>query len=297
VACAATVALAADQTILGKALTVKDPKPGVDATKRKVDVTGKEENSPNTLVGNPTQAGSAGGAILEVFANGASSTNQAFVLAQGMSNTGKPFWSGDGMKGFKYKDEEGDQGAVKSVSIKRASNGSFSVKIKMSRKGGVLAVLPPDPGTDGCAALKLGLAGGAGDRYSLRFGPDSTIKNSGAMLFSAKTPTAEGSCRALVPCGSSPFPTCGDSCPDGGVCGAVRAPNSSECGCFARNDECGGSCSFQCTSPQDCDAGVSGCSGSLAGTCPSGSICTVAIAHVDACGPGLCINVVAMCVP
>jgi hypothetical protein len=52
VACAATVALAAEQTILGKALTVKDPKPGVDLTTRKVDVTGKEKNSPNTLVGN-----------------------------------------------------------------------------------------------------------------------------------------------------------------------------------------------------------------------------------------------------
>jgi hypothetical protein len=61
VACAATVALAAEQTILGKALTVKDTKPGVDLTKRRVDVTGKEKNSPNTLVGNPTPDDTAPG--------------------------------------------------------------------------------------------------------------------------------------------------------------------------------------------------------------------------------------------
>src|SRR5262249_22486478 len=59
---AAVVALAvsagaADQTILGKQLQVKDPKPGVDATKRKGLGQGKEENSPNTIVGDPTMAG------------------------------------------------------------------------------------------------------------------------------------------------------------------------------------------------------------------------------------------------
>ena len=69
----AGIAVAAEQTILGKSLLVKDPKPGVDATKRKVTGTGKEKNSANTIVGNPTTLGLAGGGILQVFAFGATS--------------------------------------------------------------------------------------------------------------------------------------------------------------------------------------------------------------------------------
>ncbi len=205
-ACAAGLAFAAEQTVLGKSLTVKDGKPGVDPTKRKVSASGLERNSPNTLVGSPTMSGTAGGAILEVFANGANSSSQVFVLAQGTSSTGKPFWSGDATKGFKYKDATGNQGAVKSVSIKRSGSGAFSVKITVSGKGGPLNVVPPNPGTDGCAALKLGLAPAAGDRYSLQFGPESKIKNSGDTLFSAKQPTAEGICPTVgVP--DTPFST------------------------------------------------------------------------------------------
>ena len=80
--CAASLAFAADQTILGKSLTVKQ-KPGGQPTSRKITGSGKEKGSPNTLVGNPTLAGSAGGAILQVFANGANSTAQTFTLPSG----------------------------------------------------------------------------------------------------------------------------------------------------------------------------------------------------------------------
>jgi hypothetical protein len=45
------LAHAADQTIVGKLLLVKDPKPGVDATKRKIVAQGKEKASGNTIVG------------------------------------------------------------------------------------------------------------------------------------------------------------------------------------------------------------------------------------------------------
>lgn len=193
IACAAGLAFAAEQTILGKSLTVKDPKPGVDATKRKIAGVGKEKGSPNTIVGNPTLAGSAGGAILQVFAFGGTSSNQAFVLPQGTSSTGKPFWSQAGTTGFKYKDSKGDQGPVKSVSLKRSASGAFSIKAKVAAKNGPVNVVPPNPGTSGCVALKLGI-GAAGDRYSLQFGPDSQIKNSGAKLFKAKKPTLEGVC-------------------------------------------------------------------------------------------------------
>jgi hypothetical protein len=195
-ACAAGLAFAADQTILGKSLTVKQ-KPG-DATSRKITASGKEKGSSNTLVGNPTLSGSAGGAILEVFANGGTSTSQTFTLAQGTSSTGKPFWSAAGSTGFKYKDGKGDQGAVKAAQIKRTPSGNFSIKVKLAGKNGTVNVVPPNPGTSGCVALTL-TQNGSGDRYSVQFGTDSQIKNSGDKLFKAKKPTLEGICPSGPP--------------------------------------------------------------------------------------------------
>jgi hypothetical protein len=194
--CAASLAFAAEQTILGKSFTVKQ-KPG-DATSRKITGSGKEKGSPNTLVGNPTLAGSAGGAILQVFANGANSSAQTFVLPQGTGSTGKAFWSQSGT-GFKYKDSKGDQGAVKSVSIKLSPSGSFSIKVKIAGKNGPVNVVPPNPGATGCLALKLGQASGAGDRYSVDFGVTSQIKNSADKLFKAKKPTVEAQCPTVTP--------------------------------------------------------------------------------------------------
>jgi len=199
--CAASLAYAMDQSILGKSFTVKQKPGGADPSSRKITGSGKEKGSPNTLVGNPTLAGSAGGAILDVFANGATSTSQRFVLAQGTGSTGKQFWSSSGT-GFKYKDPKGDQtpdGAVKSVSIKLSPSGSFSIKVKIAAKNGLVNVVPPNPGATGCLALKLGIGAGAGDRYSVDFGVTSQIKNSADKLFKAKKPTAEGTCPATVP--------------------------------------------------------------------------------------------------
>src|SRR5262245_16371161 len=193
-ACAASLAFAADQTILGKSLTVKQ-KPG-DSASRKITGSGKEKGSSNTLNGNPTLAGSAGGALLEVFATGGTSTSQSFALLSGTSGvTGKPFWTGDSNKGFKYKDPKGENSPVTGVSIKRTPSGNFSIKAKISGKNGNVDVVPPNPGTSGCMALTLSNASVTpGDRYSVQFGPDSQIKNKADKLFSAKKPTLEGTC-------------------------------------------------------------------------------------------------------
>src|SRR5262245_52132226 len=86
----AAAAYAADQTILGKSFSVK-AKPG-DPSKTKVSSSASEKDSPNTLVGDPTAAGSAGGAILDIFVNGGTSASQSFVLEQGLNSKGKPFW-------------------------------------------------------------------------------------------------------------------------------------------------------------------------------------------------------------
>jgi len=198
--CAASLAIAGEQTILGKSLTVKQKPGGTDPTSRKITGSGKEKNSSGTLVGNPTLAGSAGGAILQVFANGANSTAQTFQLPSGTGSTGKAFWSQSGT-GFKYKDPKGDNvdPAVKSVSIKLSPSGAFSIKVKIAGKNGPVNVVPPNPGATGCLALKLGQAAGAGDRYSVDFGVTSQIKNSGDKLFKAKKPTLPGICPTVTP--------------------------------------------------------------------------------------------------
>lgn len=195
------VAFTADQTILGRSLVVKDPG---TASKRKVSSVAKEKASANTIVGNPTLSGSAGGAILTVFVDGASSANQSFVLNQGTTTTGKAFWTASGTTGFKYRDPRGDQGPVKLVVIKRSGSGSFSIKALVTGKNGPVSIVPPNPGTEGCVALKLGVGNTAtGDRYHIKYGPDGVVKNVGSKLFKVKKPLTEGFC----PNGPSPTTT------------------------------------------------------------------------------------------
>jgi hypothetical protein len=198
VAFAASLAYGADQMILGKSLTVKDPTAGVDPSKRSIKGSAKEKGSSALLSANPTLAGSSGGAFLDIFANGTNSTAQDFPLPQGISSTGKPFWSAIGSTGFKYNDAKGDQGPVKSVLIKKSANGAFSIKVKLAGKNGTISVVPPNPGTSGCLALKIPQSASLGDRYSVAFGPESKIKNVDAKVFSANKPTNEGICPLVV---------------------------------------------------------------------------------------------------
>src|SRR6185503_4281036 len=88
----AGIAYAAEQTILGKSFAVKNPSP--DPTKRSIKSAAVEKNSPNSIVGNPTNAGPSGGGVLQVFAFGGTPTSQTFLLPQGTSTyTGRPFWT------------------------------------------------------------------------------------------------------------------------------------------------------------------------------------------------------------
>jgi hypothetical protein len=183
-------AVASDQTVLGKSFIVKNPS---SADKRKVTSSAKELNSANTITGDPTLSGSAGGAILTIIANGASPSTQTFNLPQGTSVSGKFFWKASGTSGFKYKDGKGEQGPVKTVIIKKNLSGVFTIKAVIRGKNGALNVVPPDPGTDGFVTLKIG---GGGDRYCLQFA-DGQVKNVDASLFKVRRPTTEG-------CPSSP---------------------------------------------------------------------------------------------
>jgi hypothetical protein len=181
---ASAMARAADQTVLGNVLTVKNPS---TAGKRKILGKAKEPGSPNTIVGNPT----VGGGTLTIRADGGTPTTQTFTLPQGISGmTGKSFWTGDALGGFKYKDAKGENTAVKSVLIRKNASGVFLIKVVVSGKIGTLSVVPPDPGTAGCVFLSLS----GGDSYSVLFGAGSTLINKDGLLFKAKKPTAEGSC-------------------------------------------------------------------------------------------------------
>ena len=215
------LARAADQTVLGKQLLVKDPS---TADKRKVIVKAQEEATDNTLVGDPTVSGGS----ISVALYGGTTTSQLFALPQGTNLKGKPFWSGSAAKGYKYSDAGGEQGPVKKVQIK-IKNGTFQMKAIISAKGGAVTVVPPNAGTAGCAQLTLG----GGDSYSARFA-DGDIKNKDGKLFKVKDPTTQGSC---IQCNNG-FIESGEQCDrPGSSCGGTAVCQSDcTCPCEALDD-------------------------------------------------------------
>jgi len=183
----AGAAVAADQLIQGRLLIVKDPTGGVDPNRRNVLVVALERGTSGQITGNPT-ADVGGGAVLKIFANGANPTSQTFDLPQGTSSTGRPFWSSIGSSGFKYRDPKGENSAVKTLAIKKSPAGLFLIKAIVAGKIGQVDVVPPDPGTDGYATLRLG----GGDRYCVKYGADGQVRNHADKIFSVKKPVAEG---------------------------------------------------------------------------------------------------------
>lgn len=176
VALAASIAAAADQTILGKKLIVKVTTP-VD--RRKLTMVALERNTPNTLLGDPT----VGGATVELRLNGGTPTSQTIALPGGT------FWKVVN-GGFKYKDAHGANGPVKSLRVKRTPSSKFIMKLIVLGKNGPMFVFPPNPGSSGCVAISLG----GGDRYSVQFGSESLLTNNGDKLFRAKIPIFEAVC-------------------------------------------------------------------------------------------------------
>jgi hypothetical protein len=233
---------AVDQTVLGNQLAIKA---STDLVKRKVIVKAKETTSDDAIVGNPI----ANGATLEVRATGGTPTSQSFMLTTGTSpSTGKPFWSGDAVKGYKYKDPKGDNGAVKTAQIKKSGSGVFQIKAILDSKLGTLSILPPNNGTGGCALLTLT----GGDSYSVAF-TTGLLTNKGPTLFKVKKPTAEGTCVTTTTTTSTTTSSSTTSTTLNGLCsngvldpGEQCDPPGSACGAF------GGTCQLSCTC--SCDA-------------------------------------------
>jgi hypothetical protein len=206
---------ASDQTVLGKQILVKDPS---TPDKRKIILQAKETATDNTLVGDPT----SGGATLSISVYGGTTSAQVFTMPAGNNAKGKPFWTGDATKGFKYKDTKGENGAVKIAQI-AIKNGTFQIKVLISGKTGTVSVTPPNPGSGACTRLAIG----GGDSYSVRFAEgDGTVKNKDATLFSIKNPAMQGTC---VTCGNG-FMDPGEQCEIGASCGGTTTCQS-DCTC------------------------------------------------------------------
>jgi len=215
---------AADQTVLGKVIVVKDPG---TAEKRKVVVKAAEIGSDDTVVGDPTTSG----AVLTIRADGTSPSEATWTLPTGTNAKGKPFWAGDATKGFKYVDSQGENGPVKIAQLKRTKSGVFKMKMIVLGKLGAISVLPPADGTAGCALLELG----GGDSYSVRFA-DGNVANNGSKLFKVSNPATEGTC---ILCGNGVVDP-GEQC-DGSACGAFGGACQSDCTCtcdFLDGSEC-----------------------------------------------------------
>jgi acetyl esterase/lipase len=176
------VAHASDQTVRGSQLILKDPS---TPDRRKITVKAKENASHDTLVGDPV----ANGATVTITANGAEPSEETYTLPTGTSSTNqKPYWTGDPVKGFKYRDSKGENGPVKVAQLK-LRNAVFQIKVVVEGKLGPVAVAPPHPGSDGCALLTII----GGDSYSVQFATGE-VTNDGAVLFKVVKPTGEGSC-------------------------------------------------------------------------------------------------------
>jgi phospholipase C len=174
---------AAEQAVLGSKLLVKNPS---TADKKKVLVSAKESPSSATLVGDPT----TNGATLSIRLTGLAPDEETFSLPAGISPmTGKPFWSGDAVKGFKYKDKKGENGAVAGAQI-ALKNGTMKIKVQVSGKTGhTINTVPPNPGADGCVTLTLNL----GDSYSMNFATGTAV-NKGTQQYKILKPTSAGTC-------------------------------------------------------------------------------------------------------
>ncbi len=176
------IAHAADQTVLGRELILKNPS---TSGKRKIIVKANETASDDTLVGDPV----TNGATVTISANGATPTGETYRLPTGASpSTLKPFWTGDPVRGFKYGDPKGENGPVRSAQIK-SKGGVFQIKVGVDGKLGPVTVVPANPGSDGCVLFAIS----GGDSYSVQFA-SGQVTNRGAVLFKVAKPTSEGSC-------------------------------------------------------------------------------------------------------
>jgi hypothetical protein len=179
----------ADQGLLGKSLVVKSPPAGAPGYRKIV----AKAAAAATLSGDPTSPANSAGAVLQVALDGATPSSQTFVLPQGIARNGQPFWRAVADKGFDWVDRYGEHGPVQKVQLRRSTNGTAKLAVKIRGAAATIAVGPPNPGTSGDVTLAFA----AGDRYCARFGPDANVRNAGDRSFAVNHVLSAG-CPSLV---------------------------------------------------------------------------------------------------
>ena len=166
-------------------MNVKDPQPGVDATRRKVIIKAKETASPHPLTGNPI----TGGATLDIVLSGTTPSSQTFLLPSGAA-----FWSAIGDIGFKYKDADLGNGPIKSLVFKKTPGGTFSLTAIAKGSANPLNLVPPNTGTEARVSFVPGAAATA-------TAPRSAASPAAPSI---RTPTRSSRRRTRLPKGSVP---------------------------------------------------------------------------------------------
>ena len=149
-----------------KTLLVKDPPAG--AQKRKILWKVKEPASSNTVTGNPNLV-TNGGATLRISLTPGG--DQCFDLPTGN-------WSPIGTIGFKYKDADLSEGAVKVAFIKKTGSGNFLIKALLKGGGPEPINIVPGGPTNGYA---INLKINSGDAYCSGTGNGLSKVNSATM--------------------------------------------------------------------------------------------------------------------
>jgi hypothetical protein len=165
--------------IKGKRILLKDSRPNVDETGRRLILSAKSTGTP-PLTGNPV----ADGAILNVSAAGVLPTEQTFNLPGAN-------WEALGGAGFRYTDASGANGPITTVLLKRSSAGRMRLKVVALGRKGLIQLMPPNTGTSATAILVTG-----NSRYCTTFGgaAGGTVLTNTENLFRVKDPTAAVAC-------------------------------------------------------------------------------------------------------
>ncbi len=205
-----TTVLGADQTIRGKSLKVVEGVAGQPST-RSLFARAKEAASANSLVGDPLTHG----ATLQVVLDGAAPSSQTFDLPAGLDARGRPYWYPT-TGGFKYRDRDGENGAVSRFSMRQNASGLFSMRAKLQGRKGPIEFTPPGLGGEGYVVLDLL---GGGDRYCVYFGGEGAKIRGTDQSLRVTNPVAE----QCPGCTTPPEVTDGD----GSSC--IGTPNGEPC--------------------------------------------------------------------
>jgi hypothetical protein len=185
-------AIAADQAILGTSLVLTS-RPGDAGATRTVTAKGRAPMATSPVSGDPTTPANSAAAIVHVGIEGGTPSTQTFVLPPGVRSDGRPLWRPIKPGGFEYADRAGERGPVQRLRVRRDKRGRVSVLVKIRGRDPAVALVPPDPGTQGSVTLALG----DGDRYCLRFGPEGLVRNRDGRAFAIRRVVTAG-CPSLL---------------------------------------------------------------------------------------------------